>query len=642
MYGNYVDGYDIDTFIDYTLSAKSEDILEEEIVVTDLDGNYTLGGSRTVPSSIIKLDFTGIDIKNGSVLSIQFKLFHEGFAGDPTYESADILNFFEDTFNFNVTRDYINAYQLANDPLFIEKVYAHQPITECAQGFSLTDIFNCSLTTIQTAPPDWDVIGTGITDIDQGFTIISSSLEPNIIKLQIPAIKFSGTDGTNPVLYAYEYLNNTGTSAVLSKLNSKRSLHSNRDYEVGIVYQDKYLRSTTALVCDDNTVFFPASTSDEKNYIVATIINKAPSFAERYKLVVKPSRSKYETIYTNLFFQDGNGFSWFKLEGENISKARTGERLVVKRDSNGALNVLTTVDVLDVQAQSNNFISGANNTGIINEPSGVYMKIRVSNFEAIYEKDSFIPIKITKTTTASYQAGGWDLSYDNPDFIPENPVSQTNQKYIPYDIPAGSIIKFDIGMSRNRRGNSCGSRGYKFQKTVVASRDYDNFYLFCQGEGIDFEKGIISGGDNTVNTNHYFRNLGVYKVSCFLSCEYPFFPEDPSVNQFQFTKTYEDPDNPTVPTGGLIFLARSGTPSCGGFDYKGSYTGGTITIQKSVGLFVFETESLDADGEIYYEGSDSFPIVAGYHMSGDAPGDKDQTSSTDPDGYGVVTLNFFD
>ena len=354
--------------------------------------------------------------------------------------------------------------------------------------------------------------------------------------------------------------------------------------------------------------------------------------------MVKPSRSKYETIYTNLFFQDGNGFSWFKLEGENISKARTGERLVVKIDSNGALNVLTTVDILDVQAQSNNFISGQSST-IINEPSGVYMKIRVSNFEAIYEKDSFIPIKITNKTPSSYQAGGWDLSYDNPDYIPGDPDGPTNQKYIPYDIPAGSLIKFDIGMSRNGRGRSCGSRGYKFQKTVVASRNYDNFYLFCQGEGVDFEKGIISGGDNTRNTNHYFRNLGVYKRgSEYFGSIYPNFPVDSSVNQFQFTRTYEDPDSPTVPTGGLIFLARSGTPSCGGPDYKGSYVGGTITIQKSVGLFVFETESLDADGEIYYEGSDSFPIVNGYHMSGNDIGDQNQTSTLPA----KVTLNFFD
>ena len=640
IYGNYVDGYDIDTVIDYTLSAESEDNLEEEIAVIGFPGTYTLGGSRTIEDSIIQLDFTGVDITEGSILSIQFSLFHSDFAGDPSYEDDAPLNEFNYTFNFNVTQDFADAYELANDPLFIAAVYAHEPINECAEGVSLTDEFNCSLTTIQTAPPDWDVSGTGITAINQGFTIISSTLEPNIIKLQIPAIEFSGTEDPNPVLLAYEYLTDTGTTAVLSKLNSKRSLHSNRDYEVGIVYQDKYLRSTTALVCNYNTVFFPASTSDKKNYIVATINNLAPSFAERYKFVVKPSRSKYETIYTNLFFQDGNGFSWFKLEGENISKARVGERLIVKRDSNGALDVLTTIDVLDVQAQSNNFISGSNNDNIIYEPSGVYMKIRASNFEAVYEEASFIDIKADNKTQNRYQAAGWDLSYDNPDFIPANPVSPTNQEKIPYDIPAGSLIKFDIRMTRNSRGSNCGSRKYRFQKTVVASRDYDDFYLFCIGEQIDFAKGEISGSDDTMNTNLYTRNPGVYKITSGSGSNsvYPNFPIDSGVNQFRFFDEFVDPDSPTVKTGGLYFLARSGTNWCDGPDFKGSYTDGTITIQKATGLFVFETESLDADGEIYYEGSDSFPIVNGLHMSGDAPADEDQTS-TDP---AIVTLNFFD
>ena len=641
IYGNYVDGYDIDTVIDYTLSAESIDNLEEEIVVTALTGTYTLGGSRTINDSIIELDFTDIDITNGSVLSIQFSLFHSEFAGDPTYEDDAPLNEFNYTFNFNITQDFADAYALANDPLFIEAVYAHKPINECAEGVSLTDEFNCSLTTIQTAPPDWDVSGTGITAIDQGFTIISSTLEPNIIKIQIPAIEFSGTEDPNPVLLAYEYLSDTGTTAVLSKLNSKRSLHSNRDYEVGIVYQDKYLRSTTALVCTNNTVFFPASTSDKKNYIVATINNLAPSFAERYKFVVKPSRSKYETIYTNLFFQDENGFSWFKLEGENISKARVGERLIVKRDSNGALDVLTTIDVLDVQAQSNNFISGSNDDNIIYEPSGVYMKIRASNFEAIYEEDSFITITGDLKTPSSFQAAGWDLSYENPNFIP-GPVTPTNQPKIPHDIPAGSLIKFNISMSRRSRGSNCGSRTYRFRKTVVASRDYDNFYLFCIGEQIDFEKGVIGGDDDTLNTNQYDRNLGVYEITGtggFDPIVYPNFPIQNLVNKFQFFEEFVDPDTETDPTGGLFFLARSGTPSCEGFTYRGSYTGGTITIQKATGLFVFETESLDADGEIYYEGSDSFPIVDGLHMSGDAPDDEDQTSASDP---AIVTLNFFD
>jgi len=652
MYGNYVDGYDIDTNINYVPVGFSEEIGGKELDITLQNGNYNINISdpREINSSIIIIYFTDVEIISGLLLTIQFKLYHNAFGGDPSYETDAPLNEFDYTFNFNVTNDFANAYQLAQNQSFINAIYTHEyPITNCGDGFSLTDVFNCRMQTIATTPPDWDIVGTGINAVNEGFTIIASPSEPNIIKIQIPAIKFTGTPVSGPVLTAYEYLSDVGTTAAISKLESKKSLHSNRDFEVGIVYQDEYLRSSTALVCDGNTVFFPASASDTSNNIVATIYNLAPSWAKRYKFVVKPSKSKYETIYTNLFFQDSDGFVWFKLEGENISKARIGENLIVKRDSNGALNNLVTSSVLEVKAQSNNFITNPPSTDkVIYQPSGTYMRMRVSNFEVNYDRNSFIEVPPLNRTGWDYSTQRWDFSYVNPDYIPANPISPTNQPRLPYAIPAGSLIRFNISMSRDGRGGPCGGRYYKYTKTVVANQDYDNFYLFCQGEGVNFEDGVISGGDDTVNTNEYNQLLGVYNPYCLSGlgltrCYYFDPPTDPSVNRFQFQEV--DPDDPYKPelTGGIYLIAQTGTPACASAPIintgKGSYVGGTITIQQSTSLIVFETEALDADGEIFYEGSDSFPIDEDrFHMSGDAPGDVDQTS-TDP---AVVTLNFFD
>jgi hypothetical protein len=651
MYGNYVDGYDIDTNIDYEVVGFSEEIGDKDLTITLQDGDYNINplDPREINSSIIVIDFTDVDIVSGSLLTIDFNLYHNAFGGDPSYEADAPLNEFNYTFNFNITNDFADAYQLAQNQSFIDAIYTHQPIADCGDGFSLTDIFNCRMQTIAVTPPIWDKVGTGINAVDQGFTIISSTLEPNIIKIQIPAIKFSGTNDPDPVIYAYEYLQDTGTTAAISKLDSKKSLHSNRDYEVGIVYQDEYLRSSTALVCNNNTVFFPASASDTSNNIVATINNLAPSWAKRYKFVVKPSKSKYETIYTNLFFQDSDGFVWFKLEGENISKARVGENLIVKRDTNGALDNLVTASVLEVKAQSNNFITNPPSTDkVIYEPAGTYMRIRVSNFEVSYDRNSFIELKALDKTGWSYSTQRWDFSYANPEYDPDAIIAPENQPRLPYAIPAGSLVKFNIGMSRGARGASCGSRYYKYTKTVVANQDYDNFYLFCQGEGVNFEDGVISGGDDTVNTNEYNQVLGVYDPNCSttpgLSRCFYFDPTTlPAVNRFQFQEV--DPLDPYIPilTGGIYLVAQTGTPACDSAPIvntgKRSYVGGTITIQQSTSLIVFETEPLDADGEIFYEGSDSFPIDEDrFHMSGDAPDDEDQTS-TDP---AVVTLNFFD
>jgi len=638
MYGNYVDGYDIDTNIDYEVVGFSEEIGDEDLPITLQDGDYNINPSdpREINSSIIVIDFTDVDIVSGSLLTIDFNLYHNAFGGDPSYEADAPLNEFNYTFNFNITQDFADAYQLAQNQSFINAIYAHEdPITDCGNGFSLTDIFNCRMITTAITPPTWNIAGTGIDAINQGFTIIASTLEPNIIKIQIPAIKFNTTD-TDPILTAYEYLQDTGTTAAISKLESKKSLHSNRDYEVGIVYQDEYLRSSTALVCNNNTVFFPASASDTSNNIIATINNLAPSWAKRYKFVVKPSKSKYETIYTNLFFQDSDGFVWFKLEGENISKARVGENLIVKRDTNGALDNLVLTSVLEVKAQSNNFITNPASTDkVIYEPAGTYMRVRVSNFEVSYDRNSFIELKGLDKTGRSYSTQRWDFSYENPAYISTDPITIDNQPRLPYAIPAGSIVRFNITMSRGARGASCGSRYYKYTKTVVANQDYDNFYLFCQGEGVNFEDGVRSGGDNTVNTNEYNQALGVYDPICPAIfggqiCYY-FDPETlPSVNRFQFQANPVDPEL----TGAIYLIAQTGTPACDSAPIvntgKRSYVGGSITIQQSTSLIVFETEPLDADGEIFYEGSDSFPIDEDrFHMSGDLPGDEDQTS-TDP------------
>jgi hypothetical protein len=453
-------------------------------------------------------------------------------------------------------------------------------------------------------------------------------------------------------LTAYEYLSDAGTTASISKLDSKKSLHSNRDYEVGIVYQDEYLRSSTALVCNNNTVFFPASTSDTSNNIVATINNLAPSWAKRYKFVVKPSKSNYETIYTSLFFQDSDGFVWFKLEGENISKARVGENLIVKRDTNGALDNLVLTSVLEIKAQSNNFITNPPSSDkVIYEPSGAYMRLRVSNFEVSYDRNSFIELKGLDGTGWSYSNQKWDFSYENPDYDSASPIAPENQPRLPYKIPAGSIVTFNINMSRAKRGENCGSRYYKYIKTVVANEDYDNFYLFCQGEGINFEDGSTAGtGDSTVNTSEYNQSLGNYFPVTADNKLFYFIPPywdnlvAPGVNRFQFQNVgIEDPYDEDL-VGAIYLVAQTGTPACKSAPLikteKLSYVGGSITIQQSKSLIVFETEPLDADGEIFYEGSDSFPIDENrFHMSGDLPGDEDQTSTSDP---AIVTLNFFD
>ena len=51
------------------------------------------------------------------------------------------------------------------------------------------------------------------------------------------------------------------------RIANSTSLHSDRDYEVGIVYMDDYNRATTALVSENNSIHVPCSNSITQNIL---------------------------------------------------------------------------------------------------------------------------------------------------------------------------------------------------------------------------------------------------------------------------------------------------------------------------------------------------------------------------------------
>ena len=97
--------------------------------------------------------------------------------------------------------------------------------------------------------------------------IIASNLN-TYIDLQLVAMQYE--DVNNIGTYAYEYYSIVSSIVTFSKLGNARSLHSNRGYEIGIVYMDDFLRSSTALVSPLNVVYTPCSSSVNKNIRLPT------------------------------------------------------------------------------------------------------------------------------------------------------------------------------------------------------------------------------------------------------------------------------------------------------------------------------------------------------------------------------------
>ena len=507
-------------------------------------------------------------------------------------------------FTFFSKSDQLSGRGLAN---FLEtKRSSSGSFPNTSDGYSLSDLF---FSNIQLhSGGDWEVSGAGITSSPQGFLV---SYSGNIINIQIPGIEYQSI--STPANYAYEYFLMGSTTVSVTEIGNRSSLHSNRDYEVGIVYLDDYNRATTALVSNNNTAYVEPQNSVTKNTITATINHKAPSWAKRYRFVMKPSKGAYDTIYSNKYYFDSTESAWWvKLDGDNQTKTKIGDNLIVKVDSQGPVFDVVKTKVLDLKTQEKGFIDDSS-SNLVPPNSGLYMKLVPTQYSISQPENSDIDFGNEKVKNFPY------IAY--PTYIedPDNPGT-----YINYDIPAGTEVRIYFNNRRKGSGSSCGSRYFKFDRTFVATRDYDNLYDFIVQENIDFNDPTnnpeVESSDDTTPDANFISAISGYNPPSYL---YPIVPDrDEGTTQILWAETSAN-GGPAEGTSGyrssLVFVQAGGR--CNGRNY---WLNVQIQVFRAGGLLTFETIPQENTNEIYYESTNSYPITSdGYHTSNN----QDQTAT---------------
>ena len=635
MYGNYIDGYDIvddngaQIYLDYDLELISESLSAAEIVATLSDATYTIDGSVTVPQAKFSVDFGADEVQlvEGAQIGFAFNYVSAIYSGDASYDDGtQPENIFNDTFLFQLQQDYNSVFEMASSPEFIAAISEFVPLVDnqcvfnqppgAEIGTSLTDRLIC-----EAVPKSgWEKVGFGITSNPQGFSI-ETSQGSDVISLTIPAIKYEEYDQTqnppvpfSPPRFAYEYLQCITAEGLYAQSASKESLHSNRDYEVAVVYMDEYGRASTALVDTDNTVFIACENSVNKNNIRVTMNSYPPYWATKYKFVIKESKGLYRTIYTNIFFrEEGTGDVYYLLDGDNRDKVKDNDTLFVKSDTNGPVLNCASTKVLGFGSEAEDFLCTKNADGEVIEgtcgqPTGTYMRLKANNFAANKPPNSFFDRK---------DGAGDNKPMAQVSCSIEDEVNQG--QFLDIEIPAGSRINIIFSASRRKRGSKCGSRTYNYDKNFVASNDYASLADWSIGDNINFTNGITAGSDDTINVINQFSDIKNYRINQATNGQsYIGFQRDQNDNQ-------------------LFLTFASGTPKCGSPDKRGSYVNVRIVLELATTLTVFETEPLDANDELYFENNQSFDIVNGYHMSGDGNFDQNQTASQPA----IIDLSFF-
>ena len=631
IYGNYTDGYDIvnsagqNIAVNFTTSLFTNDILFDDLPEATMSTGavYTINPNTntTVQNSKISFDLSEFAnrLVKGSSLSFTLFIQHStlnGDTGDACYDAAFNNTPFELSVIFPVNRNYTSVYEMVNSTEFAERIGTvlntnFQPLATSTQGNSLTDLFN----TVTIVPTNCVFTKTN-SSIDaqtqQGFRI-GSSVGSNVFSLQVLAMKY--TSGSTNV---YEYFNFTRGQGTFTSSQDTSSLHSNRDYETGIVYMDDYGRASTVLVSEFNTTFVPPSASVDQNKIKVNIENLPPAWATKYKFVLKPSEGGYETIYSNFYYQSQTTrVIYFKLEGDNQNKVQKGDILVVKLDASGPLNREVTCQVLDVSAESSNFLEVEGEApSNSNQLAGLYMQIRGQNF-SINLDDNAVIDEGEKT------AGGTNRAYCSPYL--QYPAFTTDSSNVTanYTVPAQSSVKIKWRIGRHD-ASGCPGIDYIWETTYVASQDYDDLHAWFEGDFINPAAGdVIDDGDGRLQNPVFINTIATSPGA--VQCPQPWTPI------FQFWQA--TPGDPASP---LYLACRSGVIACANGS-KTWFMEAEIIVTRANNLVVWETKPADADPNLFYDSSESYSITGGYHMGGNANGDQNQTATQDA----IVTLPFF-
>jgi hypothetical protein len=176
----------------------------------------------------------------------------------------------------------------------------------------------------------------------------------------------------------------------------KSTWKSDRDYEMALLYSDKYGRLTTAMTCENNSIHIPAENDDSVNVLRLSINHKAPCWATHYRLAIKESKGKYYNIFPILYYVDGV-YRYLLINDSDVDKVKIGDYIKIKSDTYNGGDESKRYKVLEVEVKNSNFLSNVAGSEI----SGVYVKIKVDSPSILSSSSQFTFIKQKKSTNAS-------------------------------------------------------------------------------------------------------------------------------------------------------------------------------------------------------------------------------------------------
>ncbi|QMP84705.1 structural protein [Flavobacterium phage vB_FspP_elemoA_15-3D] len=491
----------------------------------DTDGYYQLFSNEDniINKKSLDIDFTNIPTVDGTQILFEFDI-RSYFSPNDLLPPEDNPNLY--AFAYTVNGTYLTKEDFITNSNFI------------------SDLSTFFLNQLELA--DSNLPGAENVIVDALITSFNSTT--NVLNLIIPnrTIDIEET-GSGDVETKIDYVFCEGVVISYSSGTLFTSMHSSRDYEVGMVFLDDKGRKTTVIDAKNNSVYVESSDSVNQNVLKVTTTGTPPSWAKYYKFAVKYNRGKYDTIFTKKIY-NVDLFSYLELVGDNKNKVKDGDYLVVKSDLNGPVGNYTKVKVLDAKFYDKDEI-------VEGSISGFFFKVKAGDFDLRLSEDDFLEFLQTAR-----------IDYLYPYYIPsakiELPIGT------PLAFTAGNIVRI-VAYSNRARGD----RQFRnnIDQEYLLTRDYDDF------------REVFEDVIEPSNAYQKFAVEGSVKM------DYEWRPDSSGRTQIAFRPRTSRDGGRYIRTKTNIYVTKSNIP-------------------------VFETVPLDSDDNIYIETPRTYVITNGQYQ----------------------------
>jgi len=135
----------------------------------------------------------------------------------------------------------------------------------------------------------------------------------------------------------------------------KKSVKSNRTYQLGITFIDEYNRESPVFTNNSASIIIAENNSSKKNALTASAtLASVPSWIKYYKYYIKDPANEYYNIVLDRWYDSEDGNAWLSFASSDVNKLREDQYIILKKQhgTSTAVSINNRYKILDIQNEA--------------------------------------------------------------------------------------------------------------------------------------------------------------------------------------------------------------------------------------------------------------------------------------------------